>query len=157
MTPIVTTNALSELLIYPGFILYHVSNEAFALVDIHETTIEYRPNSFIEEESVPADSQLIGHTWKKANKDGSPDRRFNNNYQIPIVAYGTIRITSKTGLNEEYLISKPNASQAFAEAFALFSETLPKAAPPDNLSGHLPQDSGEHGAPGAEIAPGGGR
>ncbi len=155
--PYLTNANGGELLIYPGFILYHVSNEAFALVDIHETTIEYRPNSFIEEESVPADSQLIGHTWKKANKDGSPDRRFNNNYQIPIVAYGTIRITSKTGLNEEYLISKPNASQAFAEAFALFSETLPKAAPPDNLSGHLPQDSGEHGAPGAEIAPGGGR
>ena len=77
-----------EMFIYPAFILYHVSREAFALVDIREASLDYNPVSFIEEESVPADAQLIGHTWKKANKDGSPDRRFANNYQIPILAYG---------------------------------------------------------------------
>jgi hypothetical protein len=90
-----------EILIYPGFILYHVSNEAFALVDIRETTVAYDAVSFIEEEEVPTDARLIGQTWKKANKDGSPDRRFANNYQIPVVAYGGIRIISGTGLNEE--------------------------------------------------------
>jgi len=146
-----------ELLIYPGFILYHVSDEAFALVDIHETTIEYSATAFIEEESVPADSKVIRQTWKKANKDGSPDRRFNNNYQIPVVAYGTIRITSKTGLNEEYLISNPNATQVFAKAFAHFIETLPKAAPPDKLSGPIPQGPSDPGQPDAEIVPGGER
>jgi hypothetical protein len=146
-----------ELLIYPGFILYHVSDEAFALVDIHETTMAYKTNPFIEEESVPTDSQVVGQTWKKANKDGSPDRRFNNNYQIPIAAYGGIRITSKTGLNEEYLISNPNATQAFAKAFALFTEAIPKTAPPNSPSGPPPtQDPGEPEGPGAEVAPGGG-
>jgi hypothetical protein len=117
-----------EILIYPGFILYHVSDEAFALVDIHETTVEYTAISFIEEESVPEDAQLIDHTWKKANKDGSPDRRFANNYQIPIVAYGGIAITSKTGLNEEYHVSNANAAQAFAKVFTAFKKALPLAA-----------------------------
>jgi len=68
---------------------------------------------------------LIGYTWKKANKDGSPDRRFANNYQIPILAYGGIRLTSKSGLNEEYLISNAATAQGFAQAWAAFKSGLP--------------------------------
>ena len=116
-----------ELFVYPAFILYHVSHEAFALVDIHDANLDYNPTSFIEEEAIPSDAQLIGHTWKKANKDGSPDRRFANNYQIPILAYGDIRLTSKSGLNEEYLISNATAAQGFAQAWTAFKNALPMA------------------------------
>jgi hypothetical protein len=116
-----------EMFIYPAFILYHVSHEAFALVDIRDATLDYNPTSFIEEEGIPTDAQLIGHTWKKANKDGSPDRRFANNYQIPILAYGGIRLTSKSGLNEEYLISNAAAAQGFAQAWTAFKSALPRA------------------------------
>ncbi len=116
-----------ELFVYPAFIIYFVSQQAFALVDIRDVRIAYSHNSFIEEEGVPADAELIGHTWKKANKDGSPDRRFANNYQIPILKYGDIRITSKSGLNEEYLISNAALAQRFAEAWAIFQEALRKA------------------------------
>ena len=115
-----------EMFIYPAFILYHVSHEAFALVDIRDANLDYNPTSFIEEEAIPTDAQLIGHTWKKANKDGSPDRRFANNYQIPILAYGDIRLTSKSGLNEEYLISNATAAQGFAQAWTAFKNALPR-------------------------------
>lgn len=115
-----------EMFIYPAFILYHVSHEAFALVDIRDANLDYNPTSFIEEESIPTDAQLIGHTWKKANKDGSPDRRFANNYQIPILAFGDIRLTSKSGLNEEYLISNATAAQGFAQAWTAFKNALPR-------------------------------
>ena len=114
-----------ELFFYPAFILYFVSQQAFALVDIRDAKLDYNPLSFIEEEGVPADSELIGHTWKKANKDGSPDRRFANNYQIPILKYGDLRITSKSGLNEEYLISNAALAEKFAGAFATFKDALP--------------------------------
>lgn len=116
-----------EMFIYPAFILYHVSHEAFALVDIRDANLDYTPTSFIEEEAIPTDAQLIGHTWKKANKDGSPDRRFANNYQIPILAYGDIRLTSKSGLHEEYLISNATAAQGFAQAWTAFKNALPRA------------------------------
>jgi len=115
-----------EMFIYPAFILYHVSHEAFALVDIHDANLDYNPTSFIEEETIPTDAQLIGHTWKKANKDGSPDRRFANNYQIPILAYGGIRLTSESGLNEAYLISNASAAQQFAQAWISFKNALPR-------------------------------
>jgi hypothetical protein len=87
--------------------------------------IDYSSVSFIEEQTVPADAELIGHTWKKANKDGSPDRRFANNYQIPIVKYGDLRLTSKSGLNEGYMISNASLAEGFADAFATFQRALP--------------------------------
>ena len=116
-----------ELFLYPAFILYFVSQQAFALVDIRDLRLDYNPVSFIEEEAVPADAELIGHTWKKANKDGSPDRRFANNYQIPILKYGDIRLTSKSGLNEAYMISHAALAERFADAFANFQRALPRA------------------------------
>jgi len=115
-----------EIFIYPAFILYHVSRDAFALIDIRDANLDYNPTSFIEEETIPTDAQLIGHTWKKANKDGSPDRRFANNYQIPILAYGGIRLTSESGLNEAYLISNASAAQQFAQAWISFKNALPR-------------------------------
>jgi hypothetical protein len=114
-----------ELFLYPAFILYFVSQQAFALVDIRNVTLDYNPMPFIEEESVPVDAELIGHTWKKANKDGSPDRRFANNYQIPILKYGDVRLSSQSGLNEAYMISNERLAHAFAEAFANFQRALP--------------------------------
>ena len=57
-----------ELFLYPAFVLYFVSQQAFALVDIRDVTLNYNPVSFIEEESIPNDAELVGHTWKKANK-----------------------------------------------------------------------------------------
>lgn len=109
-----------EMFLFPAFILYFVSQQAFALVDIRDVTLNCNPVSFIEEESIPSDAELVGHTWKKANKDGSPDRRFANNYQIPILKYGDIRLTSESGLNEAYMISNQRLAHAFGEAFANF-------------------------------------
>ena len=104
-----------EMFFYPAFVLYFVSPQAFALVDIHDVRFDYSQASFIEEETVPSDAELIGHTWKKANKDGSPDRRFANNYQLPILKYGDIRLTSHSGLNEAYMVSNAQLAQGFAD------------------------------------------
>lgn len=116
-----------ELFLYPAFILYFISQHAFALVDLRDVVLDYNTVSFIEEESVPSDAELIGHTWKKANKDGSPDRRFANNYQIPILKYGDVRLNSKSGLNEAYMISSEPLARAFGEAFVNFQSALPTA------------------------------
>lgn len=117
-----------ELFLYPGFILYFVSPQAFALVDFRDVTLNYNPVSFIEEETPPTDAELIGYTWKKANKDGSPDRRFANNYQIPILKYGDIRMTSRSGLNEAYMISNERLASGFAETLINFQRALPFSA-----------------------------
>jgi hypothetical protein len=60
---------------------------------------------FVEEEKVPKDSRIIDHTWRYVNKRGGPDKRFKDNYQIPIAEYETVHFASESGLNELIHIS----------------------------------------------------
>ena len=55
--------------------------------------------------------------WAKSNLDGSADRRFHNNYQIPIALYGEMRFSTVTGLKEAYLASNCDAAAAFSQAY----------------------------------------
>ena len=66
---------------------------------------------FIEDGPVPSDSQVVGRTWRYVNKNGTPDRRFNNNRELPIAQYETIHFQSGTGLNELFQVSRVGAAQ----------------------------------------------
>ena len=69
--------------------------------------------AFHEEEAVPSDTQLIGTTWRFINKNGGPDRRFNNNRQIPVVRYGDVALRSDSGLRLALMTSSPEAARSF--------------------------------------------
>lgn len=113
-----------DLYFYPAFVLYFISTESFALLEYKEVQLMATSTRFIEEESIPTDSKAVGQTWAKANKDGSPDLRFKNNYQIPIVEYGKLLITSPTGMNEEYMVSNNDHTQVFAKAWREFANAI---------------------------------
>ena len=106
-----------DIFLYPGFVLYFVSSDRFALLDYNDVEISCFPSRFIEEDGVPKDSLIVGSTWAKTNKDGSPDRRFTGNYEIPVAEYGKITITSSTGLNEEYMVSNVRQTEAFGKSW----------------------------------------
>lgn len=55
--------------------------------------------NFVESEFVPRDAEIIRYTWRYVNKSGGPDKRFNNNRQIPVCKYGEISLTSEDGIN----------------------------------------------------------
>lgn len=63
---------------------------------------------FVESESVPGDTQVVGHTWRYVNKSGGPDRRFNNNRRLPICLYGELELSSTSGLNTVIMFSNPH-------------------------------------------------
>lgn len=113
-----------DIFVYPGFAMMRERGRDFALIDLREVEIEYSERHFQEEERVPRDAVIIGHTWAKTNKDGSPDRRFKDNYRIPVVRYGRLTITSRTGINEAYMFSDATAALAFAEVFAAYRRAL---------------------------------
>lgn len=117
-----------DILIYPGLALMPRADGMFALVDLRELRITYAPHNFIEEEPLAEDATVVGHTWVKVNKDGSPDRRFKDNYQIPICVYGKLVFTSSTGVREEYQFSHVAAAEAFSSAFAGYAQSLSSAA-----------------------------
>jgi hypothetical protein len=113
-----------EMYIYPGFLLYRASRQAFALIDFHEVSLSFRPVRFVEREAVPSDSQVVGNTWAKANQDGTPDRRFRGNHQIPIALYGALTFSSRSGLNEEFQLSNAAVAERFAKAWTNFQASF---------------------------------
>jgi hypothetical protein len=100
---------------YPGFVLV-VNNQGadFALIDITELGVISTATAFTEAESPPSDAQLVGKTWAKANKNGSRDRRFTNNRELPILRYGSLNISSAGGMNEFFMFSDAEATARFA-------------------------------------------
>lgn len=69
---------------------------------------------FIEDEAVPKDATIIGSTWKYVNKSGGPDKRFNNNRQIPICQYSEYNIKGQNGINEIIMTSKVDGMNNFS-------------------------------------------
>ncbi|MBC2169907.1 DUF4236 domain-containing protein [Listeria booriae] len=61
--------------------------------------------NFVETDAVPKDAHILGHTWLKVNKNGSPDKRFKNNRQVPVCQYGEVRIESGNALHVELMCS----------------------------------------------------
>ncbi|RAJ33055.1 DUF4236 domain-containing protein [Pedobacter cryoconitis] len=107
----------ADLYCYPGFIVMYSNESDFAIIGIDEVNLHQSAVRFTETGTVPADSKIIDKTWAKVNKNGTPDKRFNGNYQIPIVRYGEIRFSTHTGLNEEYEFSNYEFSEEFSNKF----------------------------------------
>jgi len=109
-----------DMYIYPGFILYRASRQAFALIDFRDVLLKVVSTRFTEADGVPSDTQVVGHTRAKSNKDGTPDRRFADNYQIPVVHYGSLSFSSPDGLDVRYLCSNPVLAERFSQSWAAF-------------------------------------
>jgi hypothetical protein len=99
-----------DLYLYPSFIYIPAKDTFFDIRDLDADFINCR---FTERERLPPDAKTDGNTWAKVNKDGSPDRRFNGNHQIPIAVYGEITVSSTSGIREAYLLSDVNKAKEF--------------------------------------------
>jgi hypothetical protein len=142
-----------DLQIYPGFAMMKYATRDFALIEFAQFDCRLAQSNFIEEESVPSDAEQVGATWKRANKGGSRDRRFNDNYEIPILRYGALAFSSPTGLAEVFQISSYAKAADFAHALAAHKRALANLnnASHDVLALPAPADEGEiedeHGQP----------
>lgn len=105
------------LYLYPAFAMLYNNQNNFGLVELSELEIHFDYTKFHESENLPNDTEVIGRVWYKENNDGSPDKRFKNNYQIPVVRYGELTFKSKTGINEVFIFSNAKLAEAFAITF----------------------------------------
>ena len=115
-----------DLFFYPTFLLLFKDNQEFGIFDLKEVKATMKLSGYVEEESVPKDTEIIQHTWKKANKDGSMDKRFKGNYQIPIVKYGDMTFESEGGLEESFMFSNFDAFTEFAKTYEYHVSLLGK-------------------------------
>lgn len=126
-----------DIFLYPGFILYRAAKQAFSVIDYHDVNGKGTLVQFYEQEGVPRDSKVVGHTWAKANKDGSRDKRFIDNFQIPIALYGAVTFKSESGLWEEFQFSNPDHLQNFLNSLNAFVSSLTKAPSAQQLDKRL--------------------
>ena len=98
---------------FPDTILYG-GEKWLNAISYEDLNITLSACSFREEESIPSDAEEIGDTWKYVNSDGSPDRRFNDNYRIPILKYGEIKIKD----DDDFCLTLHTSSFEIGKAFA---------------------------------------
>ena len=87
-------------------------------VGFDQLDVGFGEQRFIEDEGVPGDSRVVDKTWRYVNKKGGPDRRFNNNTEIPIVLYEALFLTSKSGVQELFQLSRTGVGVQFKNAVA---------------------------------------
>ncbi len=84
-------------------------------VEYQSLRIECRPVTIIESTAnAPSDATVIGHNWKYPNKDGGPDRRFKDNYQLPKCRYSELALTTGSGLNLRFMSSRDQGMEPLA-------------------------------------------
>lgn len=97
----------------------------FAAVSYTEIQAEGHTGTFVWTESIPHDADVVGSTWQYVRRDGGPDRRFNNNRQIPLVRVGYLNIKSATGLELVLQSTKCSAVDAFVGAHERYAAAVP--------------------------------
>ena len=86
-----------------------ISRNKIGAQDYSTLTLSKTHSSFVEDEKVPKDAEVLGYTWKYVNASGGPDKRFSNNKQIPVCNYGKLSIVSTEGLNTVIMYSNSKA------------------------------------------------
>lgn len=90
----------------------------------HDISVALEYTQFIETEIAPRDATFLYNTWQYVNNNGTPDRRFNNNKQIPVYAYEKIFLRSATGLNLHLMVSSTEKAERFKEEWDKIAEIL---------------------------------
>ncbi|MGM9998512.1 MAG: DUF4236 domain-containing protein [Candidatus Bruticola sp.] len=101
-----------------------ISDTNVGVINYSDIDIEFCTTQFVETEYVPNDAKVVDQTWLKVNKDGTPDKRFKNNMQLPICEYGKIIIKSSTGLHIELMCSDSGTVDEMKRSASLFSEFI---------------------------------
>ena len=89
-----------SLFFFPTFVAVE-RGSVFGLLHPSEITFDVDDVEVVEQQPVPGGS-VTRHTWRYVNKDGSPDRRFNDNPQFPVLTYTKLNIAVDGSFNETF-------------------------------------------------------
>lgn len=114
----------NQIYFLPDVVVVREGSGALRAIDYANLDMEYGRSTFIEEEGVPPDAQVVGHTWRFVRRDGGPDRRFNNNRQIPICAYHQSIFFTPGGASRTIVQSRTADGAAFRQQMIRMREQI---------------------------------
>lgn len=103
-----------DLYILPDMMIVTVGKK-LSSVDLMDLDFKFNAQQFVEEGPVPNDARVVRQTWKYVNNDGTPDRRYNGNRQLPVCLYGKIDIFTNSGMNMQFNVSDVQKTAKFCE------------------------------------------
>ncbi|WP_282422139.1 TerB N-terminal domain-containing protein [Polyangium sp. 15x6] len=113
----------------PDSLLIHQGGR-FTAFSYAQLSAHVEVTSFVEEAvPLPPDAHVIRSTWRYVCKDGTPDLRFSNNVQHPVVQYGQLRIRSSQGLDIVLQASRTAAAEQAAAALNMLSNLARTGSP----------------------------
>ena len=111
ISPVVFRLQNPQMAVMPDRLLIF-GKKQFGALDYSEVKFDISAFGFLEGGQAPTDSEVVKMVWAYSNNDGSPDRRYANNKQYPVLKYGKIIVTSQSGLNIQIICSNESASDA---------------------------------------------
>lgn len=108
----------------PDLVVVREPSGVLRAIDYTNLDIDYGASRFIEEEGVPADARVVDQTWRFVRRDGGPDRRFNNNRQIPICLYHQTIFLTAGGASRTLVQSRLADGAAFRTHFKRMREQV---------------------------------
>lgn len=96
------------------------STSGVGAVEYAAMSCKSRPTAFVEDGPVPSDAQVLHTQWRHANRDGSPDRRFAHNNQLPVVQYAELSVESATGMFFLLHASNPKKAAVFCREVVMY-------------------------------------
>lgn len=63
----------------------------------------------------PKDAKVLSYTWQYVNNNGTPDKRFKNNVQLPVCQYGLVDLKTNGGFHTRLYLSSIEKTQQFSD------------------------------------------
>lgn len=118
----VRANDLS-LYFFPDRVLVY-DRSGVGAIEYPDLMLDVRQTTFIEERGAPPDAQVVDQTWKYVNKNGTPDRRFAANFQIPVCLYDELAVHSASGLQLDLQFSRTGVALPFGQAIRALQHVI---------------------------------
>jgi hypothetical protein len=111
-----------DVLFLPDLILINEDKEIY-LDHYGNMQVDKTTTRFIEDEKCPKDADVIGTTWAKVNNSGEPDKRFKDNYEIPICKYGIV-IVKLPNVFIHFMISNTKIANEFSQDLQKYANSV---------------------------------
>ncbi len=89
---------------------------SYSSLEVRHTPVAFTWNTG----SPPDDAEILHETWRYVRNDGGPDRRFNNNVRLPVLALAELGISGGTGLRFVLLASRTSAVRQAVDALGSY-------------------------------------
>lgn len=105
LNPVILKISKQSIVFMPDRILV-LEGMKLGAISYDDVEFKFGIQPFAGDIGAPKETEIMEYRWMKVNKNGTPDKRFKNNRQIPVYKLGSLHLTSASGLNLILLTSK---------------------------------------------------